>query len=229
MQTLVHRGNIQFPGAKYIIRSNGDRIDLRFHPKPSDLHLEFGYKVERHLRDNDLVIFNRQPTLHKMSMMGHRVKVLPWSTFRMNLSCTSPYNADFDGDEMNLHVPQSMETRAEIENLHLTPRQIVTPQTNKPVMGIVQDCLTGVCKMTKRDVFITHEQLMNLLMHMPCWDGVMPKPCILKPTLLWSGKQLFSLIIPGNLNMIRTHSTHPDEEDDGQYRWISPGDTKVCT
>ncbi|XP_067616718.1 DNA-directed RNA polymerase II subunit RPB1-like [Eurosta solidaginis] len=227
MQTLVHRGNNQFPGAKYIIRNNGDRIDLRFHPKPSDLHLELGYKVERHLRDNDLVIFNRQPTLHKMSMMGHRVKVLPWSTFRMNLSCTTPYNADFDGDEMNLHVPQSMETRAEIENLHLTPRQIVTPQTNKPVMGIVQDCLTGVCKMTKRDVFITHEQLMNLLMHMPCWDGVVPKPCILKPTLLWSGKQLFSLIIPGNLNMIRTHSTHPDEEDDSQYRWISPGDTKV--
>lgn len=60
-----------------------------------------------------------------MSMMGHRVKVLPWSTFRMNLSCTSPYNADFDGDEMNLHVPQSMETRAEVENLHITPRQVI--------------------------------------------------------------------------------------------------------
>lgn len=227
MQTLVQRGNNQYPGAKYIIRSNGERIDLRFHPKPSDLHLEHGYKVERHLRDNDLVIFNRQPTLHKMSMMGHRVKVLPWSTFRMNLSCTSPYNADFDGDEMNLHVPQSMETRAEIENIHMTPRQIVTPQSNKPVMGIVQDCLTGICKMTKRDVFITREQMMNLLMHMPCWSGLMPKPCILKPLPLWSGKQLFTLIIPGNLNMIRTHSTHPDTEDDGPYRWISPGDTKV--
>lgn len=83
-------------------------------------------RVERHIRDGDLVIFNRQPTLHKMSMMGHRVKVLPWSTFRMNLSCTSPYNADFDGDEMNLHVPQSMETRAEVENLHITPRQVST-------------------------------------------------------------------------------------------------------
>lgn len=83
-------------------------------------------RVERHIRDGDLVVFNRQPTLHKMSMMGHRVKVLPWSTFRMNLSCTSPYNADFDGDEMNLHVPQSMETRAEIENIHITPRQVRT-------------------------------------------------------------------------------------------------------
>lgn len=101
-------------------------------------HYELFFRVERHIRDGDLVIFNRQPTLHKMSMMGHRVKVLPWSTFRMNLSCTSPYNADFDGDEMNLHVPQSMETRAEVENLHITPRQIITPQANKPVMGIVQ-------------------------------------------------------------------------------------------
>ena len=79
-----------------------------------------------------------------MSMMGHKVKVLPWSTFRMNLSDTSPYNADFDGDEMNLHVPQSMETRAEILNIHLTPRQVITPQNNKPVMGIVQDTLTAV-------------------------------------------------------------------------------------
>ncbi|XP_032684491.1 DNA-directed RNA polymerase II subunit RPB1 [Odontomachus brunneus] len=227
MQVLVRRGNSQYPGAKYIVRDNGERIDLRFHPKSSDLHLQCGYRVERHIRDGDLVIFNRQPTLHKMSMMGHRVKVLPWSTFRMNLSCTSPYNADFDGDEMNLHVPQSMETRAEVENIHVTPRQIITPQANKPVMGIVQDTLTAVRKMTKRDVFIEKEQMMNLLMFLPSWDGKMPQPCILKPKPMWTGKQLFSLIIPGNVNMIRTHSTHPDEEDDGPYKWISPGDTKV--
>ncbi|XP_054269431.1 DNA-directed RNA polymerase II subunit RPB1-like [Macrosteles quadrilineatus] len=227
MLELVRRGNSQYPGAKYIVRDNGERIDLRFHPKPSDLHLQCGYKVERHVRDGDLVIFNRQPTLHKMSMMGHRVKVLPWSTFRMNLSCTSPYNADFDGDEMNLHVPQSMETRAEVENIHVTPRQIITPQANKPVMGIVQDTLTAVRKMTKRDVFLEKEQMMNILMHLPIWDGKMPQPCILKPKPLWTGKQVFSLIIPGNVNMIRTHATHPDDEDNGPYKWISPGDTKV--
>ncbi|XP_014277927.1 DNA-directed RNA polymerase II subunit RPB1 [Halyomorpha halys] len=227
MLELVRRGNAQYPGAKYIVRDNGERIDLRFHPKPSDLHLQWGYKVERHIRDGDLVIFNRQPTLHKMSMMGHRVKVLPWSTFRMNLSCTSPYNADFDGDEMNLHVPQSMETRAEVENLHVTPRQIITPQSNKPVMGIVQDTLTAVRKMTKRDVFLEKEQMMNILMHLPGWNGRMPIPAILKPKPLWTGKQVFSLIIPGEVNMIRTHSTHPDDEDNGPYKWISPGDTKV--
>ena len=128
IQELVRRGNSQYPGAKYFIRDTGERIDLRFHPSPATstssaatrwslffiffvvLLFSFFYKVERHIRDDDVVVFNRQPTLHKMSMMGHKAKILPWSTFRMNLSDTTPYNADFDGDEMNLHVLQSMET-----------------------------------------------------------------------------------------------------------------------
>ena len=76
--------------------------------------MQVGYVVERHIVDDDVIVFNRQPTLHKMSMMGHRIKVLPWSTFRLNLSVTTPYNADFDGDEMNLHVPQSQLSRAEV-------------------------------------------------------------------------------------------------------------------
>lgn len=68
---------------------------------------------------------------------------------------------------------------------------------------------------------------MNLLMWLPSWDGKMPQPAILKPKPLWTGKQMFTLTIPGNINLVRTHSTHPDEEDDGPYRYISPGDTKV--
>ncbi|XP_005100330.1 DNA-directed RNA polymerase II subunit RPB1 [Aplysia californica] len=227
MQSLVQRGANQYPGAKYIVRDNGERIDLRFHPKASDIYLQYGYKVERHMVDDDVVVFNRQPTLHKMSMMCHRVKVLPWSTFRLNLSVTTPYNADFDGDEMNLHLPQSLETKAEIFNLAAVPRMIITPQANRPVMGIVQDTLCAVRKMTKRDVFITRAQMMNLLMFLPTWDGRVPQPAILKPQPLWTGKQLFSLIIPGRVNCIRTHSTHPDSEDNGPYKWISPGDTRV--
>lgn len=227
MRDLVSKGNNQYPGAKYIIRDNGERIDLRFHPKLSDLHLQVGYKVERHIRTGDIVVFNRQPTLHKMSMMGHRIKVLPWSTFRLNLSVTTPYNADFDGDEMNLHVPQSLETKAEIEQLAMVPRLIVTPQNNKPVMGIVQDTLCAVRKMTKRDVFLSSDQMMNLLMFLPTWDGKMPMPAIIKPKPLWTGKQLFSMIIPGPVNLIRNHSTHPDDEDEGPYKWLTVGDTKV--
>ncbi|KAK6730881.1 hypothetical protein RB195_007384 [Necator americanus] len=227
LQELVNRGDSQYPGAKYIIRENGARVDLRYHPRAADLHLQPGYRVERHMRDGDIIVFNRQPTLHKMSMMGHRVKILPWSTFRMNLSVTTPYNADFDGDEMNLHLPQSLETRAEIEEIAMVPRQLITPQANKPVMGIVQDTLCAVRMMTKRDVYIDYPRMMDLLMYLPSWEGKVPQPAIMKPRPLWTGKQLFSLIIPGNVNVLRTHSTHPDDEDSGPYKWISPGDTKV--
>ena len=227
MQEYVSRGANQYPGAKFVILDNGDRIDLRYHPRTSDLHLQVGYKVERHVLDDDVIVFNRQPTLHKMSMMCHRVKVLPWSTFRMNLSVTTPYNADFDGDEMNLHVPQSVETKAEISQLCKVERMIITPQSNRPVMGIVQDSLTSVRKMTKRDVFLEKAQVMNLLMWISSWDGKLPPPAIFKPRPLWTGKQLFSLVIPDGINCVRTHSTHPDNEDSGPYKHISPGDTKV--
>lgn len=111
-------------------------------------------QVERHLIDGDFVLFNRQPSLHKMSIMGHRIRIMPYSTFRLNLSVTSPYNADFDGDEMNMHVPQSFETRAEVLELMMVPKCIVSPQANRPVMGIVQDTLLGCRKITKRDTFI---------------------------------------------------------------------------
>ncbi|VDD92561.1 unnamed protein product [Enterobius vermicularis] len=235
LQELVNRGDSQYPGAKYIIRDTGARVDLRYHPRAADLHLQPGYRVERHMKDGDIIVFNRQPSLHKMSMMGHKVKILPWSTFRMNLSVTTPYNADFDGDEMNLHLPQSLETRAEIAEIAMVPRQVskdgwkqlITPQANKPVMGIVQDTLCAVRMMTKRDSFIEKPRMMDLLMQMPNWDGVIPQPAILKPKPLWTGKQVFTLIIPGNVNVMRTHSTHPDDEDNGPYKWISPGDTKV--
>ena len=105
MRRLIENGPNTWPGAKYIIRHDDRQIDLSQMKNRSDAHLEAGYRVERHLRNDDYVIFNRQPSLHKMSLMGHRVKVLPFSTFRLNLSVTTPYNADFDGDEMNMHVP----------------------------------------------------------------------------------------------------------------------------
>ena len=158
--------------------------------------LEYGWIVERHLRDDDIVLFNRQPSLHKMSIMGHRAKVLHWSTFRLNLSVTTPYNADFDGDEMNLHVPQSINARADAEELMMVPRNIVTPQSNRNVMGIVQDSLLALSRYTKRDVFLDRDMIMNCVMWIDSWDGVLPAPAILKPKSLWTGKQLFSLVCP---------------------------------
>ena len=196
LSALVANGPTEHPGAKHIIRSDGLRIDLRYVKNKSDLLLANGWIVERHLRDGDIVLFNRQPSLHKMSIMGHMAKVLDWSTFRLNLSCTSPYNADFDGDEMNLHVPQSLPARAEAELMMHSPRVVVSGQSNRPVMGIVQDSLLGVQKMTKRDVFLKKDLMMNLLMWVEDWDGRIPPPAIYKPEELWTGKQIMSLILP---------------------------------
>lgn len=192
----VHNGPNEHPGAKYVVRSDGTRIDLRHHKRAGALSLEYGWKVERHLIDGDYIIFNRQPSLHKESMMGHRIRVMPYSTFRLNLSVTSPYNADFDGDEMNLHVPQTEETRAEVKELCLVPQNIVSPQKNAPLMGIVQDSLAGVYKLCRRDVFLNKEEVMNLMLWVPNWDGVIPQPAILKPQPRWTGKQMISLVIP---------------------------------
>lgn len=226
LKELVENGPHPPPGktgAKYIIREDGQRLDLRYLKKTSDRHLELGYKVERQLQDGDYVLFNRQPSLHKMSIMGHRIKIFPWSTFRLNLSVTSPYNADFDGDEMNMHVCQSFATRAETNELMLVPKCVVSPQSNRPVMGIVQDSLLGCRKITKRDTFIEKDVFMNILMWWDDFDGKMPTPTILKPRPLWTGKQVFSLFIPRSVNLIRFSAWHPDSEVGD----MSPGDTQV--
>ncbi|KAG9979055.1 RNA polymerase II largest subunit, partial [Aureobasidium melanogenum] len=211
LQQLVRNGPNEHPGAKYVIRDTGERIDLRHHKRAGEIQLQYGYKVERHIVDGDVIIFNRQPSLHKESMMGHRVRVMPYSTFRLNLSVTSPYNADFDGDEMNLHVPQSHETRSEVMNLCMVPLNIVSPQRNGPLMGIVQDTLCGIYKMCRRDVFLNKEHVMNILMWVPDWDGVIPPPSILKPRPRWTGKQIISLIVPTGLNLVRgdAEGMHP--------------------
>jgi len=215
----VQNGPNEHPGAKYVIRADGTRIDLRHHRRAGAIQLEYGWKVERHLIDGDFIIFNRQPSLHKESMMGHRVRVMPYSTFRLNLSVTSPYNADFDGDEMNLHVPQTEETRAEVKELCMVPLNIVSPQRNSPLMGIVQDTLAGVYKMCRRDVFMTKEQVMNLMLWVPDWDGIIPRPAIYKPRPRWTGKQIVSMIIPKiiNLNVAaskdKADSNHPLKDE----------------
>ncbi|KAI5303594.1 hypothetical protein KEM56_007384 [Ascosphaera pollenicola] len=201
---MVNNGPNIHPGAKYIIRPTGEKLNLVGNktPNPGRL-LQYGFKVERHILDGDVILFNRQPSLHKESMMAHRVRVMPYSTFRLNLSVTTPYNADFDGDEMNLHVPQSEESRAELKELALVPLNIVSPQRNGPLMGIVQDTLCGIYKICRRDTFLTKEHVMNIMMWVPDWDGVIPQPAIIKPRPRWTGKQIISMVLPSGLNLLR--------------------------
>jgi DNA-directed RNA polymerase II subunit RPB1 len=213
LHQLVRNGPNMHPGARYIERESGERIDLRHHKRLDSIQLGYGWVVERHIMNGDYIIFNRQPSLHKESMMGHRVRVMPFSTFRLNLSVTTPYNADFDGDEMNLHVPQSQETRAEVQEICAVPLNIVSPQRNGPLMGIVQDSLCGIFKICRRDNFITKDQVMNLLPWVPDWDGVVPPPAILKPVPKWTGKQIISLALPKGLNL--DLSSDPNDFKDG--------------
>ncbi|KAK4688584.1 DNA-directed RNA polymerase II subunit RPB1, partial [Tremellales sp. Uapishka_1] len=213
LQTLVNNGPATYPGARYYVKDTGERVDLKYRKTSEPISLQFGWIVERHLKDGDYVLFNRQPSLHKMSMMSHRVKLMNYSTFRLNLSVTSPYNADFDGDEMNLHVPQSEETRAELSQIAWVPRQIISPQANKPVMGIVQDTLCGVRKFTLRDCFCDWTAVQNILLWLPGWDGTVPPPAIFKPKPMWTGKQLFSMCIPKGINITYRNNEKPSPID----------------
>jgi len=198
-----------WPGAKYVKKKTGEVFDLRI---AREINLEIGDIVERHIMDGDYVLFNRQPSLHKMSMMAHRIRVLPFSSFRLNLSVTKPYNADFDGDEMNMHVPQSYETKAELKEICHIPKQIVSPKANQPVMGLEQDALTGITLFSKRNIFLTLDHVMNLMMFLPpdLFDGNLPEPAILKPQKLWTGKQVLSLVFP-KVNLENTANGGPAE------------------
>eukprot|EP00917_Polyrhabdina_sp_WS-2016_P023350 GHVP01050621.1.p1 GENE.GHVP01050621.1~~GHVP01050621.1.p1 ORF type:complete len:1762 (+),score=250.74 GHVP01050621.1:27-5312(+) len=233
IRKLVNNGPFEWPGARYVIQEDGTRFDLRHcQGNSSVLQLDVGFRVERHMCDGDYVLFNRQPSLHKMSIMGHKIRVLPWSTFRLNLSVTSPYNADFDGDEMNLHLAQSHETRAEIKHLMMVNKQIVAPQGNKPCMGIVQDSLLGIHKFTRRDTFLDKRMLMTLLMWIPYWGGLIPPPCIFRPQPLWSGKQVITSLLKFDsqegetqcrINLIR----EGDQKLKNDYEWNSENDNRV--
>lgn len=164
LTSLVLNGPDKYPGAKILQRASGDSISLRYTDRES-IELNENDIVHRHLMDGDAVLFNRQPTLHRMSMMSHFVKVLhKGSTFRLNVAVTKPYNADFDGDEMNLHGPQDDESSAELRLLAAVRRQIISPASNKSIIGIFQDSLLGSFRLTRPDIKFDTRTAMNLLM-----------------------------------------------------------------
>jgi DNA-directed RNA polymerase subunit A' len=134
-----------------------------------------------------------------MSIMAHRVRVLPYKTFRLNLCVCPPYNADFDGDEMNLHVPQSEEARAEALVLMLVQEQILSPRYGGPIMGAIQDYISGAYMLTKKTTLLNREEASQLLISAG-YDGELPPPAIKEPEEMWTGKQLVSLFFPKDFN-----------------------------
>ena len=196
MYKLVQNGADKYPGAKTIVREDGRMISLK-HINTKEIVLRIGDVINRHLSDGDIVLFNRQPTLHRMSMMGHRVRVLPYNTFRLNVSVTAPYNADFDGDEMNAHIPQSYESATELAEIAAVPHQIVTPRHAKPVIGIVQDTLVGSYRITRPHVGFNRREFMNMMMWNRRFEGIVPKPASeLNGQFRFSGQQILSQLLP---------------------------------
>jgi DNA-directed RNA polymerase subunit A' len=203
MKRLVINGPEKYPGALYIIRPDGKRIRLEFVVDREKIAeaVELGFVVERHLKNGDIAIFNRQPSLHRMSIMAHYVRVLPYKTFRLHLCVCPPYNADFDGDEMNLHIPQSEEARTEALLLMQVQDQILSPRFGGPIIGAIRDFITGAYLFTRKSNYLTQAEV-NRLLTATGYSGQLPEPKIKEPQSLWSGKQIFSLFLPKTLNYV---------------------------
>ncbi|MCL5672912.1 MAG: DNA-directed RNA polymerase subunit A' [Nitrososphaerota archaeon] len=205
LKDLVNRGPFEHPGANYVIRPDGVKIRLDFASDRKALadSLTPGYIVERHLMDGDIVLFNRQPSLHRMSVMAHFVRVLPFRTFRLHPSVCPPYNADFDGDEMNLHVPQSEESRSEALMLMRVQDQILSPRYGGPIIGGIRDFITGAFMLTRDEAALTPAEFSNLAL-VGDYVGDLPEPAVKGTHPTYTGKQLFSLFLPKGMNYVLT-------------------------
>jgi DNA-directed RNA polymerase subunit A' len=203
MRKLIINGPETFPGALYVVRPDGKRVRLEFVVERDKVaeSLETGFIVERHLMNGDIAIFNRQPSLHRMSIMAHYVRVLPHKTFRLHLCVCPPYNADFDGDEMNLHVPQGEEAQTEARLLMQVQDQILSPRFGGPIIGAIRDYITASYLFTKKSNRLTKEEVCRLLVASG-FEGPLPEPFIKEPKPLWNGKQIFSLFLPKDLNYV---------------------------
>lgn len=197
LKKFVEKGPKEYPGANYVVRPDGRRKKIGDDNKEQILEeLEPGFTVERHLMDGDIALFNRQPSLHRMSMMAHKIKVLPGLTLRLNPAVCSPYNADFDGDEMNLHIPQTPEARAEAEILLQVQTQIISPRYGLSVIGCNQDSVAGNYILTKGLNFDRKEAI-DILFKIGVTDFKrLPKKDKIK------GEDLFSILLPEDFNFI---------------------------
>ncbi|KAJ4398727.1 DNA-directed RNA polymerase III subunit C1 (rpo31) [Didymella pomorum] len=227
LKKLVLNGANKYPGANYILKDDADRQPTRERSKislaaltkhdrkgerlkrPAE-NLRIGDIVERHIEDGDIVLFNRQPSLHKLSILSHRAKVRPWRTFRLNECVCNPYNADFDGDEMNLHVPQTEEARTEATELMGVKYNIATPKNGTPIIAAIQDFITAAFLLSNKSNFYDRRTFCQIVNYMFNGDGAydpdtgktlpieIPPPVIWKPQALWTGKQVFNLLMRPN-------------------------------
>lgn len=206
--TLIH--------IKYASRTknNNGGFDKKY------IRLNVGDVVERHLKNGDIVLLNRQPTLHKCSMLAKKIIIRPHKTFRFSLATTKPFNADFDGDEMNIHVPQDYDARAELIALASTKHNIMNSQSSKSNISIVQDSMLGAYLMTKKSDIIPINTYNDILLHGDGWDMefINKKRQHIKNTLqelgedvsiLYTGKGLISMMLPDDFFYTKKTEANP--------------------
>ena len=197
----VARGPVTHPGANYVRRPDGRRLKVtEKNCEELSEKVEPGWEVARHLIDGDVVIFNRQPSLHRMSIMAHEVVVMPYKTFRLNTVVCPPYNADFDGDEMNMHALQNEEARAEARVLMRVQEQILSPRFGENIIGAIQDHISGTYLLTHDNPTFNETQALDLLRatsidELPAADGVEDE------AEYWTGRTLFSELLPETLSL----------------------------
>ena len=207
----VRNGPEAHPGANYVRRPDGRRLKVT-EKNCAELaeKVEAGWEVNRHLVDGDVVIFNRQPSLHRMSIMAHEVVVMPYKTFRLNTVVCPPYNADFDGDEMNMHALQNEEARAEARVLMRVQEQILSPRFGGNIIGAIQDHISGTYLLTHTNPEFSEAQALDLLRatrvdELPDPDGVDDDGAA-----YWTGQTLFSELLPEDLSLQFRSSTGDD-------------------
>lgn len=252
LKRLVMNGATHHPGANFIIDSRTkiktsigalgkSRLRVERLKKAAN-DLKIGDVVERHLEDGDIVLFNRQPSLHKLSILSHRAKIRPWRTFRLNECVCNPYNADFDGDEMNLHVPQTEEARTEAIELMGVKYNLATPKNGTPIIAAIQDFITAAYLLSSKNNFYDRRTFCQICNYMFNGEGAynpetgkylpieIPPPTVLKPQALWTGKQVFNVLMRPNkeLNVLvnleaagkqfkHTAGQAPDLNEDDAY------------
>lgn len=235
LQAAVDRGPGVHHGAARVLRASGQLVQL--HLQKADMPrvvLAIGDVVERHLVDGDRAVFNRQPTLHRLSFMAHRLKAVPGQAVAVPLAVMAPYNADCDGDEMNLHVLQSVMGDAEMRELLAVHANIMNPQTNGPCLSVVQDARVGAFLLTASTTVLdaaTMANCMAAVRYVVPGKERLPPPGAGTSPPLWTGKQLFSLLLPRGVFLRRwvrgADASTPVDDPDERVVVIHDGDLQV--
>lgn len=230
MRKCILNGPKEYPGANFYL-SHGKKCYLLFADrKKISENISVGDIIERHIKNDDIVLFNRQPSLHRVSIMGHRVKVHPFKTLRFNECICTPYNADFDGDEMNIHVPQTIEARTEAELLMGVGKNLLTPRNGEPLVACTQDFITAMFILTSKEVFFTREEFgQTISSFIENFDHIKALPCIKRPVVLYSGKQVVEVLIRESIRLSLVDNNSSCNNKIDKRDTIHTNDNKLTT